>query len=321
MSQSTDLVISNQPGSSARTEINSIFGALGSNHKGPETPSYVTGGMKWIDDTASPWQVYYYDGTNNVLVGEIDTTTHKYRAVGQADAGTLTGLPTVQQIQNGGIVYKETGGSNNAYTFDLGAGLRPSAYAAGQRFFAKLNHSDDGDPVPTLNVTGADGDPLGAKNIKMADGSTPPVGILVDDYHLEFGYDGTNMVILSATFFPKAACDLNMNGKRVYNAGFKQGTDITANTGTVNIDCSTGNYFKITATGNCTLAFTNVPSGAGYAVRLECINFAAYTIAFPSGKTEGGDPLELTASGTDIVDATIDAAGNKFYTVAALDIQ
>lgn len=78
MSQSTDLTISNQLMPNARTEINNIFAALGSNHKGGSAPSYILTGMCWIDDTATPWVVNWYDGTDNIEQGRINPTTNKF---------------------------------------------------------------------------------------------------------------------------------------------------------------------------------------------------------------------------------------------------
>lgn len=86
----------------------------------------------------------------------------------------------------------QTGGSANAYT--LNAAETITAYAAGQRFLIRLNHTNTG--AATLNVDG-----LGAKNIKKYNGSgsliDPGIGELVTSRVMEVTYDGTQFVVIS----------------------------------------------------------------------------------------------------------------------------
>ena len=49
--------------------------ALHSLHKGSSAPSYIQAGMMWIDDTNAPiWDIYVYDGTDNILVKQLNIT-------------------------------------------------------------------------------------------------------------------------------------------------------------------------------------------------------------------------------------------------------
>ena len=80
-------------------------------------------------------------------------------------------------------------GSSNAYV--LTTGLSLDAYASGQRFAVKWNHTNSGSA--TLNVDG-----LGAKTIKKRDASTNcSASDLVSGTYAIVSYDGTNFVLLS----------------------------------------------------------------------------------------------------------------------------
>ncbi len=62
-----------------------------------------TGGMTWINNTANPWVINIYDGTNWVMTGSINTTDHIYSNVGNiavnvqafTTAGAFTYTPSV----------------------------------------------------------------------------------------------------------------------------------------------------------------------------------------------------------------------------------
>lgn len=83
-----------------------------------------------------------------------------------------------------------TAGSGNAYT--LTTGLSLAAYASGQRFCVKWNHTNSGSA--TLNVDG-----LGAKTIKKRDASTNcSASDLVSGTYGFVAYDGTNFVLLAS---------------------------------------------------------------------------------------------------------------------------
>lgn len=75
----------------------------------------------------------------------------------------------------------------------------------------------------------------------------------------------------------------------------------TVSSGTCTIDYSKGDHHKVTAGGNFTLAFSNLPaSGKSWGILIECVNWGAHTITLTSiGLTEGGTALSFTSSGTD----------------------
>lgn len=194
MTQSTDLLLSDQPGLGFRAELNSIISAIASSHKGGSAPSYAVAGIVWLDDTSPPWVVKQYDGADWVTIGKLDPSTNKFKMANSADAADLSELPTMKQLQNSSGIYGTTTGSSGVYALDLGTGLRPTAYAAGQEFRVKFNHANAG--ACTLGLMGSSGTQLGAKDIKMPDGSDPPSGALTVGSQATLRYDGTHFILL-----------------------------------------------------------------------------------------------------------------------------
>ena len=49
-------------------------------NSGIQRPSYAVVGTKWIDMSATPWLLKMYDGTDDVVIGTIDPSTHEFIA-------------------------------------------------------------------------------------------------------------------------------------------------------------------------------------------------------------------------------------------------
>lgn len=63
--------------------------ALHSTHSGTSRPSYVAGGMIWVDITSSPnWVLKLFDGTSDIPIGTFNITSHTY--VPSANAALAT---------------------------------------------------------------------------------------------------------------------------------------------------------------------------------------------------------------------------------------
>lgn len=76
-----DLTIDNATFPSVRADINSALQALGSTSKGNARPATVYAGQMWIDDntpSSTVWTVYWYDGTDDIKLGEIDSTANNW---------------------------------------------------------------------------------------------------------------------------------------------------------------------------------------------------------------------------------------------------
>lgn len=69
--------------------------ALLSAHKGATRPAYATAGMLWVDDNAgTTWSVYVFDGTDDILIGTLNTATNVFTPAGAVPltVGPLAGL-------------------------------------------------------------------------------------------------------------------------------------------------------------------------------------------------------------------------------------
>lgn len=283
MSQSTDLALGNQTGSAFRTELNSILAAIGSNHMGGSTPTYALAGMQWIDDTGTPWKVYYYDGTDNIMLGKIDPATNKFWLSGQADATEISGVPTVKQIQNGSVKHATTAGSSNAYTLDLGVGLRPAAYVEGMELNVEFSFGNTG--AATINVTGSAGSGLGAKAIKLPGGTDPIEGELPNGGQATLRYDGTDFIVM---------------GGLVTGATFGTQTSL-ASAGTTNLGTIPSRNVLITGT----TTITSFGSAASTARPLYMIKFAGVLTLTHNGTSliiPGGADVTTAANDTALVE-------------------
>jgi len=66
-------------GSDLATLLGTWRNALNSCHSGSSRPSYATAGTVWCDTTSSSlWLVKVYDGSSDVVIGSVNTSTHKF---------------------------------------------------------------------------------------------------------------------------------------------------------------------------------------------------------------------------------------------------
>lgn len=94
--------------------------ALHTLHKGPSTPSYAVAGMMWIDDSASPWVLNIFDGTDNISVGTVDPTTNTFTPSGVSqDAADISVDNSGFQVFNGEDV-QEVLGEVDSFADSLG---------------------------------------------------------------------------------------------------------------------------------------------------------------------------------------------------------
>ncbi len=73
-----DLIIANDSGVNVRSDINDALQALASSNKGSSRPVSAYAGQVWVKDDVTPWQVYCFDGAADILMGSINTSTHKF---------------------------------------------------------------------------------------------------------------------------------------------------------------------------------------------------------------------------------------------------
>lgn len=82
MTQFDPIIGADQSGLVYRQNDNNGKKALLNHHKGPSAPPYAEAGMIWLDDTATPWQLNIYDGTDWILIGNVDATTNAFSPAG-----------------------------------------------------------------------------------------------------------------------------------------------------------------------------------------------------------------------------------------------
>lgn len=89
----------------------------------------------------------------------------------------------------------------------------------------------------------------------------------------------------------------------------RQAPSQTASSGTVTLNYTNGDLFKITLTGSITIAVSNLPVGKVAALTLQIVNGGAYTITWPTELDwAGGVVPTLTTSGVDFVSIMKDAS-------------
>jgi len=72
-----DMVIANQAFPAFRSDLNDALAALVSTSSGATAPSTITAGQLWVDTAGTPYLLKMYDGTNSVVVGAVNQSTHK----------------------------------------------------------------------------------------------------------------------------------------------------------------------------------------------------------------------------------------------------
>lgn len=187
MTQSTDITLSNQSGAGYRAEHNSINQAFGSTHKGSTAPSYAISGMLWIDDSATPWVLKAYDGTDWISIVQINATTNLINIINHGSGSARSAVSNIGQIQDSSFHWLGTSANTNTLTASLTPAI--TAYAAGQQFAFKVGTTNTG--AVTINING-----VGAKAIQI-NGQALIGGELKQDNIAFVVYDGTQFQLTS----------------------------------------------------------------------------------------------------------------------------
>ena len=92
-----DLDIANQLFPAFRTALNNALSALGSSMIGSSAPPSPLAGMLWIDNSASPWVLKVFDGSDWIAVGAVDAAAnafHPYVGATEFNCAALQALRT-----------------------------------------------------------------------------------------------------------------------------------------------------------------------------------------------------------------------------------
>lgn len=69
--------------------------ALHSMHSGTSRPSYAVAGSLWLDNSDTPWLIKFFDGSNDLVVGAVNSSTHVFTPYYQ---GTILGNAATKTI-------------------------------------------------------------------------------------------------------------------------------------------------------------------------------------------------------------------------------
>lgn len=80
------------------THLEPFRDALFSMHSGSSRPSYAVAGLMWRDTTTNPWVIKMFDGSDDINIGTVNTTTNVFTPAGIAlNNIAATANPTVNE--------------------------------------------------------------------------------------------------------------------------------------------------------------------------------------------------------------------------------
>lgn len=131
----------------------------------------------------------------------------------------------------------------------------------------------------------------------------------------------TNVVVKAA--LTGGTVDNNMNNNTIYAVNLNDvstsRTALTATSGTVTVDFSTGQYQTINTTGSVSLAFTNWPASGYYgSVRVAVtINNTSYTLTLPAAVSANNQGIQGLNPSTNVI--TFATTGTYVFDFATSD--
>lgn len=137
MSQSDfgTIVATTKSGTQLASDLNGWRTAVHSGHSGTTRPSYAVAGMTWTNTAANPYVVNFYDGTDDIVIGTINTTTNVFTPSG-ISAGTSGGTATAFTYTP--AIPSTSNLENQEYDieFHTAAGTTPTLSVSGQTALA-----------------------------------------------------------------------------------------------------------------------------------------------------------------------------------------
>jgi len=241
MTQATPIIGASQSGLQYRNADNDGKKALLNHHKGSAAPGYAEAGMIWLDDTATPWIMKIYDGTDWIGLGTVNASTNLY-------------VPYNTSIWAG-----TSGGTANAQTLTPAQAL--GAYVAGVQHEFLVSASNTSGTV-TLAVSG-----LATRNIKKFGGGSVcalAVGDLVVNTIAQVVDDGTQYLLLNPATHAQGA-DVASSTTTNLDTATGDYVNITGTTAITGIILAQGREVTVQFSG--ALTFTNgasliLPGGA-----------------------------------------------------------
>lgn len=134
-----DMVLDNQTRTAFRADANAALQALASTSKGSSQPSTRYAGQMWIDDSATPWVLKVWDGSDWITIGTINASTNVF-----TPANIPSGVPA------GTIVAYAGATEPSGWQFCYGQAINRTTYA--DLWTACSTTYGGGDGSTTFNV-------------------------------------------------------------------------------------------------------------------------------------------------------------------------
>jgi hypothetical protein len=177
MSQASPTIGANKSGLVYRQEDNDCKKALLSHHKGAGAPAYAEAGTVWLDDSATPWRLKLFDGSDWIVMGSVHAGNNSFLPYVGTTALRLCAFAA------------DTGTANACAVSPLPA---PPQHQSGQMVVL----------MPAHDVTGATTLALGdldVRDVVRDDGSTLVAGDMRAGRMYVLVYDGTQFVVTNPT--------------------------------------------------------------------------------------------------------------------------
>lgn len=309
MSQVSDVNLANQTAASLRAELNLILAAILSSHIGSSAPGSAAQGHMWVDNTATPWILKFYDGADWINLIEINASSNKVNFINMAGGDARDEAPHIGQIQDGSLIELGSVSGTNTITGALTPAI--TGYTEGMIISFKAAGANTG--AATININSQ-----GAKALQK-NGQAFAGGELASGDEVLAIYDGTQFQVLSLLRVPYLA------DQAVAPAKIDQTEQALGSvSGATAIDLNNGRSISMTLSASTTLSFSNwLASGQADAAELIITTGASTPLAF-SGITleyDGGEAPSLPTSGKiTLVLRTGDAGSNGILYVTGGDV-
>lgn len=141
-----------------------------SSNSGIQRPSYASAGTAWIDTSVTPWLYKIYDGSEDVVFGSINPTTHSFITSGinetnlvhKNETETITGVKTFQNQ----ALYQSTTSTSAGTYIDFIQSINGS-----RRGTIRTRYNSDGSYEIVLGSNGTDASAPEGVSVKRS-GST-----------------------------------------------------------------------------------------------------------------------------------------------------
>lgn len=219
------------------THFEPTIDAINTCHSGASRPTYAQAGMIWLDNTTTPWILKIFDGTDDITIGTVNSTTNLF-------------VPSNSQKWGG-----TSAGTANAKTLTPTPALATLAAGVAFEFIVDTPNTT---AAPTINISGT-----GAKTVKVYFGAAKvnlPIGGLQGICRII--YDGTDYILINARPYLKSS---NIATASTVDLGNANGDYVTL-TGTTTVSAFTlaeGQQKTIVAGGAFTITDGTADSPQG----------------------------------------------------------